>query len=67
MREALKLGMDRDIIVNKVKNQGDLPAYSFTPPYTDGAKLTPPEWFGWTQENATKWRRTAGGRRLRPG
>ncbi|CAI0750351.1 Periplasmic oligopeptide-binding protein precursor [Serratia fonticola] len=50
VREALKLGMDRDIIVNKVKNQGDLPAYSFTPPYTDGAKLTPPEWFGWTQE-----------------
>lgn len=50
VREALKLGMDRDIIVNKVKNQGDLPAYSFTPPYTDGAKLTAPEWFGWTQE-----------------
>ncbi|MGL6019205.1 MAG: ABC transporter substrate-binding protein, partial [Gibbsiella quercinecans] len=50
VREALKLGLDRDIIVNKVKNQGDLPAYSFTPPYTDGAKLTPPAWFGWTQE-----------------
>jgi oligopeptide transport system substrate-binding protein len=50
VREALKLGLDRDIIVNKVKNQGDLPAYSFTPPYTDGAKLTPPKWFGWTQE-----------------
>lgn len=50
VREALKLGMDRDIITNKVKNQGDLPAYGFTPPYTDGAKLTAPEWFGWTQE-----------------
>ncbi|MCR0997956.1 oligopeptide ABC transporter substrate-binding protein OppA [Serratia rubidaea] len=50
VREALKLGLDRDIIVNKVKNQGDLPAYSFTPPYTDGAKLTPPAWFGWSQE-----------------
>ena len=50
VREALKLGLDRDIITNKVKNQGDLPAYSFTPPYTDGAKLTPPEWFSWTQE-----------------
>ncbi|VXC84234.1 oligopeptide transporter subunit; periplasmic-binding component of ABC superfamily [Enterobacterales bacterium 8AC] len=50
VREALKLGLDRDIIVNKVKNQGDLPAYSFTPPYVDGAKLTAPEWFGWTQE-----------------
>jgi oligopeptide transport system substrate-binding protein len=50
VREALKLGLDRDIITNKVKNQGDLPAYSFTPPYTDGAKLTAPEWFSWTQE-----------------
>ncbi|MBW7983232.1 oligopeptide ABC transporter substrate-binding protein OppA [Enterobacillus tribolii] len=50
VREALKLGLDRDIIVNKVKNQGDLPAYSFTPPYTDGMKLAEPEWFGWTQE-----------------
>ncbi|MDU6412181.1 MAG: oligopeptide ABC transporter substrate-binding protein OppA [Yersiniaceae bacterium] len=52
VRTALKLGLDRDIIVNKVKNQGDLPAYGFTPPYTDGteSKLTKPEWFTWTQE-----------------
>ncbi|MFS2225630.1 oligopeptide ABC transporter substrate-binding protein OppA [Pantoea sp. B65] len=50
VRAALKLGIDRDIIVNKVKNQGDLPAYSYTPPYTDGIKLTPPEWFKWSQE-----------------
>lgn len=50
VRAALKLGIDRDIIVNKVKGQGDLPAYSYTPPYTEGIKLTPPEWFGWSQE-----------------
>ncbi|MEX9251432.1 oligopeptide ABC transporter substrate-binding protein OppA [Pseudenterobacter timonensis] len=50
VRTALKLALDRDIIVNKVKNQGDLPAYSYTPPYTDGAKLTEPEWFKWSQE-----------------
>ncbi len=50
VRTALKLGMDRDIIVNKVKNQGDLPAFGYTPPYIDGAKLTKPQWFGWTQE-----------------
>ena len=50
VRTALKLGLDRDIIVNKVKNQGDVAAFGFTPPYTDGAKLTKPEWFGWTQE-----------------
>ena len=50
VRTALKLGLDRDIIVNKVKNQGDIAAFGFTPPYTDGAKLSKPEWFGWTQE-----------------
>ncbi|WP_368927999.1 oligopeptide ABC transporter substrate-binding protein OppA [Citrobacter freundii] len=50
VRTALKLALDRDIIVNKVKKQGDLPAYSFTPPYTDGAKLVEPEWFKWSQE-----------------
>ncbi|WP_213992280.1 oligopeptide ABC transporter substrate-binding protein OppA [Sodalis sp. dw_96] len=50
VRTALKLGLDRDIIVNKVKAQGDLPAFGFTPPYTDGAKLTPPAWFSWSQE-----------------
>ncbi|MGK9171897.1 oligopeptide ABC transporter substrate-binding protein OppA [Yokenella regensburgei] len=50
VRTALKLALDRDIIVNKVKNQGDLPAYSYTPPYTDGAKLVEPEWFKLSQE-----------------
>ena len=50
VRTALKLGLDRDIIANKVKGQGDLPAYGYTPPYTDGAKLTEPEWFTWSQE-----------------
>lgn len=50
VRTALKLALDRDIIVNKVKNQGDLPAYSYTAPYTDGMKLVEPEWFKWSQE-----------------
>lgn len=30
VRTALKLGLDRDIIANKVKGQGDLPAYGYT-------------------------------------
>ena len=50
VREALKLGIDRDIMVNKVLAQGQLPAYSYTPPATDGADLTKPEWFSWSQE-----------------
>lgn len=50
VRAALKLGMDRDIMVNKVLAQGQLPAYSYTPPATDGAELIKPEWFTWSQE-----------------
>ncbi|OON40447.1 oligopeptide ABC transporter substrate-binding protein OppA [Izhakiella australiensis] len=49
VRTALKLGLDRDIITNKVLAQGQIPAYSFTPPATDGMQLTKPEWFSWTQ------------------
>lgn len=44
------MALDRDIIVNKVKNQGDLPAYSYTPPYTDGMKVVKPEWFTRSQD-----------------
>lgn len=36
VRQALSLAVDRDIIVDKVLGQGQLPAYSFVPPYTDG-------------------------------
>lgn len=50
VREALKLGLDRDIMVNKVLAQGQLSAYSYTPPATDGANLTKPEWFSWSQD-----------------
>ncbi len=46
VREALKLALDQDLLTNKVKAQGDLPAYSFTPPYISGMdELTQPEWF----------------------
>ncbi|KGT95675.1 peptide ABC transporter substrate-binding protein [Erwinia typographi] len=50
VRAALKLGLDRDIMVNKVLAQGQLPAYSYTPPATDGADLIKPEWFSWSQD-----------------
>lgn len=50
VRTALKLGLDRDIMVNKVLAQGQLPAYSYTPPATDGMELLPPDWFKWSQE-----------------
>ncbi|CDL80671.1 oligopeptide ABC transporter substrate-binding protein OppA [Xenorhabdus szentirmaii] len=44
VRTALKLGMDRDIITNKVKNQGDLVAYGFTPPFIADFKDEKPDW-----------------------
>lgn len=50
IREALKLSLDRDIIVYKILNQGQTPAYGFTPPYIDGGKFTPPEWISWSQQ-----------------
>lgn len=50
VREALKLSLDRDIIVHKILNQGQIPAFGFTPTYIDGVKLTPPAWANWTQQ-----------------
>lgn len=49
VRAALKLGLDRDILVNKVLAQGQAPAYSFTNPATGGIDISKPEWFTWTQ------------------
>lgn len=50
VREAVKLTLDRDIIVNKIMGQGQVPAWGFTPPYTDGANLMVPGWFRETQD-----------------
>lgn len=50
VRDALRMGLNQDILTNKVKNQGDIPAYGFVPPYIDGFKAQTPEWFTWSQE-----------------
>ncbi|UYA60340.1 Oligopeptide ABC transporter, substrate-binding protein OppA [Pectobacterium sp. F1-1] len=50
VRTALRLGLSQDILTNKVKNQGDIPAYGFVPPYIDGFNAQTPEWFTWSQE-----------------
>lgn len=44
LREALKLAVDRDIIVEKITKAGQAPAYIFTPHSTQGAAFTDPEW-----------------------
>ncbi|CDH19534.1 oligopeptide transport protein (ABC superfamily,peri_bind) [Xenorhabdus bovienii str. kraussei Quebec] len=45
VRTALKLGMDRDLITNKVKAQGDTPAYGWVPPYIADFKDEKPDWY----------------------
>ncbi|MBC3381767.1 oligopeptide ABC transporter substrate-binding protein OppA [Serratia fonticola] len=50
VRAAVKLTLDRDIIANKIMGQGQIPAYSFTPTFTEGGNFSPPEWAGWTPE-----------------
>ncbi|CAM3903927.1 ABC transporter substrate-binding protein [Serratia silvae] len=50
VRSAVKLTLDRDIIANKIMGQGQIPAYSFTPTFTEGGNFSQPEWAGWTQE-----------------
>lgn len=49
IRTAFKLGLDRDIIVNKVLAQGQTPAYSLTDPATHGIDVAKPDWYKLTQ------------------
>ncbi|TNH06300.1 oligopeptide ABC transporter substrate-binding protein OppA [Testudinibacter sp. TR-2022] len=71
VRQALSLALDRNIITDKVLNQGQSPAYHFTPPYINGAeKLTNPEWIEWPQakrnEEAVKLLAEAGFTKQKP-
>lgn len=51
LAKALKLSIDRDIIVkNLLKDVGNLPAFTLTPPYISGADFTMPAWSTWTQD-----------------
>ncbi len=42
VRKALSMAVDRDIITDKVTAQGQVPAYSFTPPYINGGEKNTP-------------------------
>ncbi|CNH42483.1 periplasmic oligopeptide-binding protein [Yersinia kristensenii] len=50
VRAAIKLTLDRDIIATKIMGQGQMPAYGFTPTFTDGGNFALPEWASWAQE-----------------
>ena len=50
VRATIKMTLDRDIIANKIMGQGQIPAYSLTPPFTAGMTLSPPAWFEQSQQ-----------------
>lgn len=43
VRRALSLAIDREVITDKILGQGQIAAYSFTPPIVDGFELKKPE------------------------
>ena len=50
VRQALSLALDRHIMTDKILQQGQTPAYLFTPPFINGAeKMQNPAWASWDQ------------------
>ncbi len=49
LRLALNLAIDRDIIVDKINQRGEFPAYSFVPPDTKNYTAQAPDYARWTQ------------------
>lgn len=49
LRLALNLAIDRDIIVGKINQRGEVPAYSFVPPDTKNYAMQVPDYAKWTQ------------------
>ncbi|AOM41193.1 ABC transporter substrate-binding protein [Xenorhabdus hominickii] len=49
VRQALSLAVDRDIIVNKILGQGQLPAYIMLTPDIGGFNFKQPDYASWTQ------------------
>lgn len=44
VREAIKLGLDRETITNKIINQGQIVAYGFTPTFIHNGNFVAPQW-----------------------
>lgn len=49
LRAALSLAIDRDILTEKITQGGEIPAYTWTPPGTNGYDVPVPEWASMTQ------------------
>ncbi|MEQ1964206.1 ABC transporter substrate-binding protein [Xenorhabdus khoisanae] len=50
VRQALSLAVDRNIIVDKILGQGQLPAYTMLTPDIGGFNFKQPDYASWTQE-----------------
>ena len=50
VRMALSLSVDRDILIDKVLQEGQTPAYSFTHDKTAGYTVPHLQWIDWSQE-----------------
>ncbi|PHM71947.1 ABC transporter substrate-binding protein [Xenorhabdus sp. KJ12.1] len=50
VRQALSLAIDRDVIVDKILGQGQLPAYTMLTPNIGKFNFDQPEYASWTQE-----------------
>ncbi|HYE51576.1 MAG TPA: peptide ABC transporter substrate-binding protein [Azospirillaceae bacterium] len=50
LRLAVNLAVDRQAIVEKIMQQGQVPAFSWVPPGTPNYTQQVPEYAGWTQE-----------------
>ncbi|WP_370931650.1 peptide ABC transporter substrate-binding protein [Bartonella sp. DGB1] len=48
VRQALQLGVDREVITNKILATGQKPAYNYVPYNIKGANFAEPEWAKWT-------------------
>ncbi|MDH2911419.1 ABC transporter substrate-binding protein [Kosakonia sp. HypNH10] len=64
LRRALNMGLDKDIIADKVMAQGQRPAWVISQPEIGGVKLSPPDYSTWPREKrlaeATKLLNEAG-------
>lgn len=55
VRKAISYALDRNIIVDKILQQGQVAAYQFSPPAINGAeKIAKPEWATWDQATRNK-------------
>ena len=51
VRKALSYAIDRDVLVEKVLQSGQIPAYTFTPGAMAGFAVPEVDYAGWTQED----------------